>query len=178
MGPVGACLASGTFEATYPAVAMSDLASFYPEAPSVVGEPNGWAVIGLDANFVAGATVHTTSGPLLGVRADVRFTPSGFDWTYGDGVGSTTDTGGRTWEALGVPEFSPTATSHVYATSGKYALDLAVAYTAEFRVGGGAWRGIPGTLRLSAATSTIVAGDAATVLVQRNCQIDPRGAGC
>jgi hypothetical protein len=172
------CLGASGFDATYPDVGMSDLASFYPARPTVAGEPNGWAVIGLDANFVASAKAHTASGPLLGVQADVRFTPVTFRWGYGDGIRSTTTTGGRTWKALGVPEFSPTATSHIYAKSGTYALDVAVIYTAQFRVGGGAWRDIPGTLSLSAPTSTVVAGDAATVLVQRTCQSDPHAVGC
>lgn len=172
------CLGASGYAVTYPDVGMSDLASFYPARPTVAGEPNGWAVIGLDANFVASAKAHTASGPLLGVQADVRFTPVTFRWGYGDGIRSTTSTGGRTWKALGVPEFSPTATSHIYAKSGSYTLDVAVIYTAQFRVGGGAWRDIPGTLSLSAPTSTIVAGDAATVLVQRTCKSDPHAVGC
>lgn len=161
-----------------PAVAISDLASFYPQKPSVAGEPNGWAVIGLDTNFVASATEHTASGTLLGQAATVRFRPEGFVWRYGDGDARTTAAGGATWKDLGVAEFTPTATSHVYDERGSYRVELTVEYSAQYRIGAGPWLGVAGTLRLSAPTSTVIAADAKTVLVQRNCAIDPRGPGC
>lgn len=174
----GVCLSLAQLELNPPEVGIDDLASFYPAAPTIASEPNGWAVTGLDANFVVGAKTHTASGPLLGRDADVRFTPARFRWDFGDGIRSTTTTAGRTWHDLGLPDFSPTTTSHVYAVPGSYDVDVAVEYTAEFRVGGGAWRDIPGVLTLPAPTSTIVAADAATVLVQRTCRSDPRGIGC
>ena len=159
-------------------VTMSALASFYPQKPTVSGEPNGWAIIGLDANFVSSAGRHTASGPLAGQPATVRFTPVRFEWDYGDGVHASTATGGATWRSLGVPEFSPTPTSHVYTAAGSYGVSLTVEYTAQYRIGGGPWRDVPGTLTLSAPTFTVIAADAKTVLVQRNCQADPRGPGC
>lgn len=159
-------------------VTMSALASFYPQKPTVSGEPNGWAIIGLDANFVSSAGRHTASGPLAGQPATVRFAPVRFEWDYGDGVHASTATGGATWRSLGVPEFSPTLTSHVYTAAGSYGVSLTVEYTAQYRIGGGPWRDVPGTLTLSAPTFTVIAADAKTVLVQRNCQADPRGPGC
>ncbi|NNC11141.1 hypothetical protein HII28_04515 [Planctomonas sp. JC2975] len=159
-------------------VSMSDLASFYPQAPTVFGEPNGWAIIGLDANFVSQAPEHVASGVLLGQPASVRFTPVRFAWDYGDGAGAAGADGGATWKDLGVPEFSPTATSHVYGTAGSYTVRLTVSYTATYRLGDGPWSGVPGSLSLSAPTFTVVAGDAKTVLVQGTCQADPTGPGC
>jgi hypothetical protein len=159
-------------------VTVSDLASFYPQKPTVTGEPNGWAIIGLDTNFISSAAVHTASGSLAGRAANVRFTPQRFLWDYGDGIRATTTTGGSRWKQLGVAEFTPTATSHVYSAAGTYRVRLAVEYTAQYRIGAGAWQGVPGTLRLSAPTTTVVATDAKTVLVQRDCAVDPRGPGC
>ena len=161
-----------------PGVTMSDLASFYPQKPTVTGEPNGWAIIGLDTNFVSSAAVHKASGSLAGRSADVRFTPQRFLWDYGDGIRVTTTTGGSSWEQLGVPEFTATATSHVYSASGAYRVQLTVEYTAQYRIGAGPWQGVPGTLRVSAPTTTVIAADAKTVLVQRDCAVDPRGPGC
>ncbi|MHA7986190.1 PKD domain-containing protein [Rathayibacter sp. CAU 1779] len=159
-------------------VSMSDLASFYPQAPTVLGEPNGWAIVGLDANFVSQAPEHVASGVLLGQPASVRFTPVRFAWDYGDGTGAAGANGGATWKDLGLPEFSPTATSHVYEAPGSYPVRLTVSYTATYRIGDGPWSGVPGSLNLSAPTFTVVAGDAKTVLVQRTCQADPTGPGC
>jgi hypothetical protein len=178
---VGKCdfrLGEAGIQQAGPGVVMSDLASFYPQSPTVTSEPNGWAVIGLDANFVSDAARHTASGSLLGQPASVRFTPVTFRWDYGDGARGTTATGGRTWAQLGVPEFSPTATSHIYTAEGSYGITLTVEYVAQYSIASGPWQGVPGTLRLSAPTFTVIAADAKTVLVQRNCDTDPRGPGC
>lgn len=178
---VGKCdfrLGEAGIQQAGPGVVMSDLASFYPQKPTVTSEPNGWAVIGLDANFVSDASRHTASGSLLGRPASVRFTPVTFLWDYGDGTRGTTATGGRTWQQLGVPEFSPTPTSHVYTAEDTYGVTLTVEYVAQYSIASGPWQGVPGTLRLSAPTFTVIAADAKTVLVQRNCDTDPRGQGC
>ncbi|MGN6205384.1 hypothetical protein [Humibacter sp.] len=175
--PPGAACA-GNIAVQVQGVTMSALASFYPQKPTIFGEPNGWAIIGLDANFVSSAAQHTASGSLVGQPATVRFTPVRFLWDYGDGARVSTATGGATWRSLGVPEFSPTPTSHVYTAGGSYGVALTVEYSAQYRIGGGPWQDVPGTLRLSAPTFTVIAADAKTVLVQRNCQADPRGPGC
>ena len=161
-----------------PTVTLADVAPFFPAPPNVIAEPNGWAIVGLDANFMTDATMHTASGRVLGTNAQVRFTPVAFAWDYGDGTHATSTTAGATWAALGIPEFSRTATSHVYRTDGGFRVALAVAYRAEYRFGTGVWRGIAGTLSLSAPALTVVAGDAKTVLVERTCRTDPQGPGC
>ena len=174
--PGAAC--GGNIAVQVQGVTMSALASFYPQKPTVFGEPNGWAIIGLDANFVSSAARHTASGSLVGQPATVRFTPVRFVWDYGDGARASTRTGGATWRSLGVPEFSPTPTSHVYTSGGSYGVTMIVEYSAQYRIGGGPWQDVPGTLSLPAPTFTVIAADAKTVLVQRNCQADPRGPGC
>ena len=69
-------------------------------------EPNGWAVTGLPINFYAVASVNVKSGMLLGYPADVRFTPIGYRWDYGDGTATTLRSGGASWAALGQVEFN------------------------------------------------------------------------
>ena len=96
-------------------VTLRDIASFRPAAPDNGMEPGGWAIEGLPANFVAGASVQVVSGTLLGQPADVRFTPVGYRWTHSDGAVVEADGPGATWAALGQREFTATATSHVYA---------------------------------------------------------------
>jgi hypothetical protein len=159
-------------------VSMSDLASFYPSKLGLASEPNGWAVVGLDTNFFADAPAHMATGRLLNRQASVLFTPTSFEWDYGDGHRATTNTAGRSWSELGVAEFSTTPTSHIYITTGTFNVQLTVVYTAQYRFGGGAWRDVPGTLRLQAPTLKVVASNASTVLVQRDCAADPGGPGC
>jgi hypothetical protein len=159
-------------------VSMSDIASFKPAAPTQGMEPDGWMVVGLPTNFYASAATHVVSGSLLGFPADVRFTPAGYRWDYGDGDSHSSRTGGATWAAQRLPEFSETATSHTYRSRGAHTITLGVVYTAEYRFAGLSWRGIRGTLAIPTQPLTAVAGDARTVLVERECTLNPSGPGC
>jgi hypothetical protein len=159
-------------------VSASDLINFAPVRPTATMEPNGWAVVGLPANFIALAEGGVQSGMLLGYQASVRFTPLSYAWSYGDGSSRTTASRGSTWRALGVPEFSPTATSHEYAASGTYAVQLTVRYGAQYRYAGLDWHDVIGTVTASAGSLAAVAGEAKTVLVNRDCVANPRGPGC
>jgi hypothetical protein len=141
-------------------------------------EPNGWAVVHLAANFTATARPDVQSGVLLGLPAEVRFTPQAFSWDYGDGSTRRSADGGTTWLRLGVPEFTPTATSHVYETRGTFTVRIGVVYGAEYRFGGQAWQHITGSLNVAAPSFDVVVGDAKTVLVGGDCTTDPTGPGC
>lgn len=160
-------------------VTLNDVAAFRADPGTVATEPSGWAVIGLTMNAISTATAHTVDGTLLGQPATVRFTPVSWTWEYGDGGTATTSTGGGRWAALGVPEFDPTPTGHIYAARGSYTVSVTVDFLVEYRLGGGAWTRIPGTLPLPATAPTAIrAVGARTVLVAENCRENPRGPGC
>jgi len=159
-------------------VTMSDLVNFKPVTPSQGMEPDGWMVTGLPTNFFAAASVHIRSGLLLGFPAEVRFTPVRYRWSYGDGTTGSSATGGATWAAQNLPEFSVTATSHTYGVGGDYVIALTVDYAAEFRFAARPWRGIGGTLAVPANSISAHAGTARTVLVARECTRNPSGPGC
>ncbi|HEY5224707.1 MAG TPA: hypothetical protein VIJ18_16875 [Microbacteriaceae bacterium] len=161
-----------------PTVRLSDLINFRAPVPTTSMEPNGWAVVGLDANFVAGAAVDVQSGTLLRLPAQVRFTPAGFSWDYGDGAKRTSADGGASWAKRGIPEFSPTPTSHAYLRTGSFTVQIGVSYTAEYRFANQNWQQIPGILNMQAPQFAVVVGDAKTVLVGRDCVANPRGPGC
>lgn len=161
-----------------PAVTMRDIASFRPAEPGNEMEPGGWAVVGLPANFVAESSVQTLSGTLLGRPAEVRFHPVAYRWTHSDGAVVQTSTPGSTWEALGQAEFTETATSHVYAASGDYTVDIAVVFVAEYRFNGSVWRWIDGTLSVPGAPQSVLVGEFDTVLVTGDCHVAPDGPGC
>ncbi len=161
-----------------PAVTLRDIASFRPATPGSEMEPAGWAVVGLPANFVAEASVQTRSGTLLGRSAEVRFHPVGYRWTHSDGAIVQASVPGATWEELGQAEFTATATSHAYATSGEFTVELAVVYVAEYRFDGSAWRWIDGTLSIPAPPQQVLVGEFDTVLVTGDCTVAPNGPGC
>ncbi len=160
-------------------VTVTDLVDFRPPTATAHMEPNGWAVVGLPANFYA-----TLEGPweqtgmLLGQPASVRFQPAGFTWDYGDGTRSTAAVAGSSWEEASLAEFSTTGTSHEYASAGDYRVALTVHYSAEYRYGGEAWLPVAGILPVDSGVLPVSAGSAQTVLVERVCTQNPRGPGC
>jgi len=159
-------------------IVLSDIASFRP-APGVQHmEPDGWTVAGLDTNFYAVAVRQLVEGTLLGRPATVRFTPVGYAWDYGDGTAATLRTPGASWAALGLGEFDPTATSHIYRAVGEYTIRLRISFAPEYRYAEGPFIPIPGTVTLPANDLRITVGTAKTVLVDRDCARDPRGPGC
>ena len=163
---------------TRPIPGLSDIAAFRP-SPSVDHmEPNGWFVVGLDANFYATGGAGVVTGELFDYPASVRFTPIRWRWAYGDGTSATKSTRGTTWAAQGIREFDPTPTSHVYTQEGTFYIDLTVGYRAEYSYNDGLWSAITGTLWLPANRLVATVGGAKTVLVQDECDVNPAGPGC
>ena len=161
-----------------PNVTLSDIAVFRPQPAVQYMQPAGWMVVGLPTNFVAVIERHVVAGTLLGATAEVRFTPADYRWRYGDGSSARLGTTGASWQALGLREFDATPTSHVYRSSGTYVIELDVGYTVEYRFAGGAWTPLTGVIVLPANDLIATAGDAVTVLVDRDCGQVPAGPGC
>jgi hypothetical protein len=159
-------------------VRISDLVNFRPATSTAGMEPSGWTVVGLPTNFFATASAHIRSGALLGFPAEVRFTPAGYRWDYGDGTARYSTSRGAAWAALGLPEFSETPTSHSFIDRATRVITLTVNYSAEYRFAGQGWRAVNGTLAVPADPLTAVVGDAQTVLVDRDCIRNPHGPGC
>ncbi|WP_210509170.1 hypothetical protein [Naasia sp. SYSU D00057] len=159
------------------AITIADIASFRPEPPELAAEPDGWAVVGMPANFVADARQQVVPGVLLGQPAEVRFTPVGYTWDYGDGTSSTTAHPGATWDALGVEEFTPTATSHAYTQRGRVTAVLTVTFAAEYRFVGPAWIPVQGTLDVATSPMPVAVVTAETMLVAGTCT-GGSGPGC
>jgi len=163
---------------TYAPITLSDLANFVPQAASLTSQPRGWTVVNLNTNFIAGASAHVVGGSLFGRSAEVRFTPHAYDWNYGDGGAQTTSVAGARWDVLGLREFSPTSTSHVYGSEGSFTTSVSVRYGAEYRVGGGAWIPVSGEVSSSATTTVVIVQGADTVLAARDCTASRTAPGC
>jgi hypothetical protein len=159
-------------------VRLSDLVNFRPASGVSHMEPNGWMIVGLDANFYASSSTQVQTGELLGQPATVRFTPATYRWNYGDGTGATLRTSGTSWAEQGKTEFEPTPTSHIYRAAGSYTVDLTINFAAEYRYTGAEWIPIAGTVPVAANRLTVTVGSAKTVLVNQDCSAAPAGPGC
>lgn len=131
-------------------VTAQDVAHFLAAVGTVHAEPDGWAVVGVPANYWIDVQPFTVDGTLLDEAAQVRFTPTAYRWDYGDGSGRTTTTGGASWSALGQAELTATPTSHAFASTGTRTVRVTVAFAAEYRLGVGVWSAVNGEVTASA----------------------------
>ncbi len=159
-------------------VTVTDLQNFPAPAAPTGMEPNGWAIVGLAANFWATASAQIGDGLLLGQPAQVLFTPIGYRWNYGDGSAASSPTGGASWADLGLAEFSTTPTSHKYTAKGTYTTTLTVDYRADYSFGDQGWRPVEGIVSVPSAPFTVVAAKESTVLVAEDCNANSHGPGC
>lgn len=125
-------------------VTADEVERFLPVQGVVHSEPRGWAVVGVPANFWVEVAPVAVDGELFDTAVQVRFTPAGYLWDYGDGEVGRIDTPGASWAALGQDELTETPTGHVYAQRGRATVMVRVAYSAEYRVGDGRWVAVQG----------------------------------
>ena len=156
---------------------LADVARFAPASVAIVDEPDGVGIVGMPVNFVTAPVVHEQSGTLFSVPIAVRFTPVAVVYVHGDGTQRTATSGGATWAALGLPQFSATDTSHAYALRGTYTAQARVHYAAEYNLGAG-WLPIDGLLGVPTAPIDIQILEARTALVDKTCVENPGGPGC
>ncbi|WP_448720812.1 hypothetical protein [Microbacterium natoriense] len=160
-----------------PQVTLTDLAQFAPAPATLSAEPSNAGIADMPTNFLGAASVHTQSGSIFGFPVTVRFSPVGYDYTYGDGTNATVTAAGRSWEDLGQAQFTPTPTSHVYADRGTYTAGLSIRYSAEVDLGRG-WYPVAGELTIPTAPQQIQIFEAHTALVAHTCTERPTAPGC
>jgi hypothetical protein len=149
------------------AVTITDLARFLPATAALHSEPDGWAVVGVPANFWADSSAVTVSGELLGETAQVRFTPRAYRFEYGDGTSRATTSAGSSWAALGQEELTETPTGHVYTSRGDRSAAVTVVYSARYRFAAGPWIGVAGAVSGTAPPQRVL------VVVERTALTTP-----
>lgn len=152
-----------------PPSSVSELAQFRPAGSSIVVEPGEWTLPRLPTNIYSTAVEHQVSGTLLGWPMEVRFTPVGYHWDYGDGARRSHSSRGSGW---GSEQFSSTSTSHVYARPGVFIVSLTVEYRASFRwTGQGAFSPVAGSISQSGGSRRVDVLEVTPVLVERGCSV-------
>jgi hypothetical protein len=116
-----------------------------PLSPSVirVQPPNGRTLVNFDTNFYTDTQAFDRTVTLLGQRVDLHIVPSEFGWRFGDGESRATDQPGSPYPHLDV--------THRYLRKGHVSPSVDTTYTATFRVNGGAWRDVPGSVTIPGA---------------------------
>lgn len=128
-----------------------------PESVLTVQPPNGRTLVNFDTNFFTEAAPFDRTVRILGQRVDLRIWPSAFTWHFGDGTTRTTSEPGAPYPRLDV--------THAYLRKGRVSPSVDTTYSADFRVNGGPWRPVTGTVTMAGAPETLEVVTARPTLV-------------
>jgi hypothetical protein len=128
-----------------------------PASELRVQPANGRTLVNFETNFYTDAAPFDRTVTLLGQRVDLRIVPSRFGWRFGDGqVLDSTDAGAR------YPDLRIT---HDYQRKGEVRPSVDTTYTATYRVNGGPWATVPGSVTIPGDTVVLQVLTARPVLV-------------
>ncbi|MFW6869319.1 PKD domain-containing protein [Nocardioides sp. CPCC 206347] len=129
-----------------------------PAAKLVIQPPDGLTLVNFDTNFYTTSTRPISrTVTLLGQQVTLEATPAEFHWIFGDGQSLATSEPGAPYPDLTI--------THNYLRTGTYQPSLDTVFTGRFRVGGGPWRQIPGTVTINGAGQALRAIEAQPKLV-------------
>ncbi len=116
-----------------------------PASRISIQPPGGKTLINLDTIFSTEADGFTETVTLLGRRVEFEIRPSSFQWVNGDGTEQVTDWAGKRW-SRGTPmsEFI----THEYVEAEKVVTRVDTTWSAQYRIGGGPWRDVGGTVTI------------------------------
>ena len=118
-----------------------------PASEVAIQPPGGETLVNLDTIFSTQADSFSRTIGLLGHRVELDITPSEFRWVNGDGTVQVTDWAGKPWRK-GTP-------LHEFITHRYEQADQAVqprvdtTWTARYRVDGGPWQDVGGTVSIT-----------------------------
>lgn len=128
-----------------------------PPSRLIVQPPNGRTLVNFETNFYTERAPFRRSLTLLGQQVDLAITPVRFSWVFGDGASTTTSSPGSAYPDLEI--------THRYLRTGLVRPSVATTYVADFRVGGGSWEPVPGTVTVPGQPVDLRVIEATPILV-------------
>jgi hypothetical protein len=128
-----------------------------PASELVVQPPGGRTLVNFATNFYTENGEFTRTVSLLGQRVVLRIWPAGYGWRFGDGAVKQTVAAGSPYPDLEI--------THRYLSKGRVAPRVDTTYAARFRVNGGPWRDVAGTVTVPGAAQGLRVVEARPVLV-------------
>ncbi|MFC4782897.1 hypothetical protein ACT8ZV_00350 [Nocardioides sp. MAHUQ-72] len=123
----------------------------------MVQPPGGETLVNFETNFYTEQQPFTRTVRLLGQRVDLKIWPSQFRWVFGDGDELASESAGAPYPHLEI--------THDYRAKGGVSPRVDTTYAAEFRVNGGPWRDVDGTVTIPGAPERLRVRTATPVLV-------------
>lgn len=112
-----------------------------PASVLMIQPPEGETLVNFETNFYTVAAPFQRTVRLLGQRVDLDITPARFGWDFGDGTSVSTTGPGSAYPDLEI--------THVFERKGWVRPRVDTTYGARFRVNGGAWRDVQGTVTMT-----------------------------
>lgn len=152
------CLTPGeNSQRVTPDMVLSELRRVGLPALSVHTNPEDKTLVNLETVFYTEPSPVARTLTLLGQRVLVEATPASYRWHFGDGVVQATDDPGAPYPAMDL--------THRYAharVTMRPSVDTT--YTARFRVEGGAWQNVNGTVTIAGTPTDLRVAEATPVL--------------
>ncbi|HET7736913.1 MAG TPA: PKD domain-containing protein [Nocardioidaceae bacterium] len=124
---------------------------------TVATTPANQTLVNLETVFYTSPTPVRRTLSLLGQSVEVEATPSSYLWHFGDGESASTDFPGLPYPAMDV--------THRYLKADRRVQpSVDTTYTARFRVNGGAWQDVDGTVTIVGPPITLEVLEATPVL--------------
>ncbi len=128
-----------------------------PPSELIVQPPNGRTLVNFDTNFYTETEPFDRTIRLFGQRVDLRIWPARYEWDFGDGAAMATASAGSPYPDLEI--------THSYTDKGTVGPAVDTTYSADFRVNGGPWRPVPGTVTIPGASVVLEVVEATPTLV-------------
>jgi hypothetical protein len=131
--------------------------------------PGGTSLVNIETVMWAATPSDIELGRirLLGHDVDLRAHLERAAWRFGDGTTETADGPGTPYSTRQPcrTKTCPGYFGHVYRHTGRVAIEAELTWTGRFRVDGGAWQDIPGTVDAPATGSVVRVREARAILV-------------
>lgn len=128
-----------------------------PPSTFSIQPPGGKTLVNFETNFFTEQETLNRTVRLLGQRVELRIEAHSYTWRFGDGETITTDKPGAPYPRLQV--------THNYLQTGDYAPALDITWVADYRVNGGAWQPVPGSVTIAGEPADLAAIEARPTLV-------------
>jgi hypothetical protein len=131
-----------------------------PPSELQIQPPKGRTLVNFDTNFYTEQPAFDRTVRLLGRRVDLRIWPREFRWVFGDG-------GELAGASPGAP-YPDLLITHNYLQKGGVSPRVDTTYAARFRVDGGPWQDVDGTVTVPGDPVQLEVITARPVLVGEN----------
>ena len=131
-----------------------------PASELQIQPPHGRTLVNFDTNFYTEQPAFDRTVRLLGRQVELHIWPSQFRWVFGDGAELPSTSAGAPYPDLLI--------THSYLQKGGVSPRVDTTYAASFRVDGGAWRDVDGTVTIPGEPVPLEVVTARPVLVGEN----------